>query len=69
LGNAAGPLIGGLLTETVGWRAIFWLNVPFTVISLIVGALTMTESSDSTAPRRLDLSGLALIVAGVGLSR
>jgi EmrB/QacA subfamily drug resistance transporter len=67
LGNAAGPLIGGLLTETVGWRAIFWLNVPFTVISLIVGALTMTESSDSTAPRRLDLSGLALIVAGVGL--
>jgi MFS family permease len=28
LGNAAGPLIGGLLTETVGWRWIFWLNVP-----------------------------------------
>jgi len=67
LGNAAGPLIGGLLTETVGWRAIFWLNVPFTVISLIIGAVTINESSDSTVPRRLDLSGLALIITGIGL--
>jgi MFS family permease len=67
LGNAAGPLIGGLLTDTLGWRSIFWLNVPFTVLSLVVGAISITESSDNTAPRRIDLGGLALIVIGIGL--
>jgi EmrB/QacA subfamily drug resistance transporter len=67
LGNAAGPLIGGLLTETVGWRSIFWLNVPLTVLSFVIGAISITESSDSTAPRRIDLAGLALIIFGIGL--
>jgi EmrB/QacA subfamily drug resistance transporter len=67
LGNAAGPLIGGLLTETVGWRWIFWLNVPLTLVALAIGARTITESSDETAPRRIDMTGLALITVGIGL--
>ncbi|MCV7298481.1 MFS transporter [Mycobacterium barrassiae] len=67
LGNAAGPLIGGLMTETVGWRWIFWLNVPLTVASLALGAWSIQESSDATAPRRLDITGLALITVGIGL--
>jgi EmrB/QacA subfamily drug resistance transporter len=67
LGNAAGPLIGGLLTETVGWRWIFWLNVPLTLVSLAIGALSITESADDTAPRRIDIAGLALITVGIGL--
>lgn len=67
LGNAAGPLIGGLLTDTVGWRWIFWLNVPLTVVSLALGAWSITESSDRTVPRRLDIMGLALITVGIGL--
>src|SRR3984893_14390181 len=67
LGNAAAPLIGGLLTDTLGWRSIFWLNVPLTVLSLVIGAISITESSDSTVPSWIDLAGLALIVIGVGL--
>jgi len=67
LGNAAGPLIGGLLTETVGWRWIFWLNVPLTLISLAIGAWSITESSDETVPRRIDVVGLALVTTGIGL--
>jgi EmrB/QacA subfamily drug resistance transporter len=67
LGNAAGPLIGGLLTETVGWRWIFWLNVPLTLISLAIGAWSIAESSDETVPRRIDVAGLALITTGIGL--
>jgi EmrB/QacA subfamily drug resistance transporter len=67
LGNAAGPLIGGLLTQTVGWRWIFWLNVPLTLISLAIGACSITESSDETVPRRIDIAGLALVTVGIGL--
>jgi EmrB/QacA subfamily drug resistance transporter len=67
LGNAAGPLIGGLLTETVGWRWIFWLNVPLTLVSLAIGARSITESWDDAAPRRIDISGLALVTVGIGL--
>jgi EmrB/QacA subfamily drug resistance transporter len=67
LGNAAGPLVGGLLTQTLGWRAVFWLLVPLAAISLVIGMRTIPETSDETVPRRVDLSGLALIVFGIGL--
>ena len=67
LGNAAGPLIGGLLTDTVGWRWIFWLNVPLTLVSLAIGEWSVDESSDQTGPRRIDIAGLALVTAGIGL--
>lgn len=67
LGNAAGPLVGGLLTQTVGWRAIFWLLVPLAVVSAVVGAITISESSDQSVPRRVDFTGLALITVGIGL--
>ena len=67
LGNAAGPLVGGLLTQTLGWRSIFWLLVPFALVSFVIGALTVPESSDDTVPRRIDLTGLALITVGIGL--
>jgi len=60
-------LVGGLLTETIGWRWIFWLLVPLAAIAFVIGATTITESSDSTAPRRIDLIGLALITLGIGL--
>ncbi|KUI16751.1 MFS transporter [Mycobacterium sp. GA-1285] len=67
LGNAAGPLVGGLFTDTIGWRWIFWLNVPLTVASLAIGARVVRESFDESAPRRIDTAGLALISIGIGL--
>jgi EmrB/QacA subfamily drug resistance transporter len=67
LGNAAGPLVGGLLTQTLGWRAVFWLLVPLAAISLVIGMRTIPETSDETVPRRIDLTGLGLIVFGIGL--
>lgn len=67
LGNAAGPLVGGLLTQTLGWRAIFWLLVPFAAAALAIASRFVPESSDPSVPRRLDLIGLALITTGIGL--
>ena len=55
------------MTQTLGWRWIFWLLVPFTLAAFVIGALTVPESSDDTVPRRIDITGLALITIGIGL--
>ncbi len=60
-------MVGGLLTQTLGWQWIFWLLVPFTLVAFVIGALTVPESSDDTVPRRIDVTGLALITTGIGL--
>ncbi|MEU9481606.1 MFS transporter [Streptomyces sp. NPDC048191] len=55
----AGPLLGGLLTEWLGWRAIFLVNVPIVVPALIWSAAVVQESREEQA-RRLDLPGMLL---------
>ena len=67
LGNAAGPLIGGLLTQTLGWRWIFALNIPLTAACAIIGVVVIRESRDPDAPRRIDLAGLALLTSGIAV--
>ncbi|GAA1537352.1 MFS transporter [Actinomadura kijaniata] len=63
LASVAGPLLGGVLVEAdllgLGWRAIFWVNVPIAVVGLIVGARFMPESR-APGGARLDLPGAAL---------
>jgi EmrB/QacA subfamily drug resistance transporter len=63
LGAALGPLAGGALAGGVGWRAIFWLNVPLGLALMPLGRLRLTESYGSR--RRLDLAGVVLGSAGL----
>jgi DHA2 family methylenomycin A resistance protein-like MFS transporter len=55
----AGPLIGGLLVDTLGWRSVFLVNLPVAAIGLPVTLRFVRESSDP-AGRRLDAPGLLL---------
>ncbi|MCI3928584.1 MFS transporter [Streptomyces sp. AN091965] len=57
---AAGPIVGGALVESVGWRSIFWLNVPIGLAALF---LTRRYVPESRAPRarRMDPVGQVLI--------
>ncbi|MGC4932922.1 MFS transporter [Gordonia sp. DT30] len=64
---AIGPLLGGLLTELLDWRAIFLLNVPVG-LAMIVGARWVDESRSAT-PRRGDrMGGLAVMVGLAALT-
>src|SRR5262249_50917754 len=63
--TAIGPTLGGFLTQWT-WRAIFWVNSPVAVIALVLIALARPRTDHR--PARIDYRGLALIVAGVGLS-
>ncbi|MEO9238578.1 MAG: MFS transporter, partial [Jatrophihabitantaceae bacterium] len=56
-----GPILGGLLTETIGWRAIFWVNVPIGVAAFVLAALFVPESRAVRA-RRVDPFGQALVL-------
>ena len=55
---AIGPLIGGLITEHINWSWIFFLNVPIGVLGIVVSALVIDESRDTSADQRLDIPGL-----------
>ncbi|MFG2112154.1 MFS transporter [Streptomyces sp. NPDC048718] len=59
---AMGPLVGGLLVESVGWRAIFWVNVPIGIAALLLTRRYVPESR-APRPRRPDPVGQILVTA------
>ena len=67
LGLALGPALGGLLTEQVGWRSIFYVNVPVAAASLAWGWRLTSErhTARHRAGAGLDLPGVGLLVAAL----
>src|SRR5262252_1609238 len=61
LSIAAGPPLGGLLVDSVGWRGIFWVNIPVGVAAIVLTALFVPESR-AARPRRVDPVGQALVI-------
>ncbi|MEV1077515.1 MFS transporter [Streptomyces sp. NPDC050211] len=62
---AAGPLVGGLLVESVGWRSIFWVNLPVGLAALLLTLRYVPESRADRA-RRPDPVGQILVIALFG---
>jgi MFS transporter, DHA2 family, methylenomycin A resistance protein len=60
LGFAAGPVLGGVLTAWIGWRSIFWLNVPVGIIAIWLNHC-WTEEARVDSPRRIDWAGQAAL--------
>jgi MFS family permease len=65
---AAGPVLGGLLTDALGWRWVFYANVPVGVAAFLVAGRVVAESRNPDAGR-LDLPGLALGAAALHVFR
>ncbi len=64
---AAGPIIGGWLTQSFSWRYVFLINLPVAAVVLLILAFHVPESRDDTADRRVDVVGATLATFGLGL--
>ncbi|WP_055604016.1 MFS transporter [Streptomyces aureus] len=62
---ALGPLVGGVLVESVGWRAIFWVNLPVALVALLL-TLRYVPESRAPRPRRPDPVGQLLVATLLG---
>jgi EmrB/QacA subfamily drug resistance transporter len=62
MGMALGPVVGGVLVGTVGWRGIFWINVPVGLCAILLTTLFVPESRRSVS-RRPDWIAQALVIA------
>jgi EmrB/QacA subfamily drug resistance transporter len=61
-----GPLVGGLLVDTVSWRAVFLINVPLVVIAVWAALNHVPESRDEEASPHFDWLGAAVVALAVG---
>jgi EmrB/QacA subfamily drug resistance transporter len=65
LAVAAGPLVGGYITEYYTWDPIFLINIPVGIVALLLTAIVVRESKDRDLSRRVDLPGLVTGTAAV----
>jgi EmrB/QacA subfamily drug resistance transporter len=60
-----GPILGGALVDSLGWRSIFWINLPIVATAIVCTALFVPESRAARA-RRVDPVGQALVILVLG---
>ena len=63
-GNAVGPLLGGVLTDTLSWRWIFFLNMPIAAFAMLV-TLRVVCRGRRTPGTRIDYAGIATLSVGL----
>ncbi|MDQ0989460.1 MFS transporter [Streptomyces sp. V3I7] len=63
---AFGPTLGGALVETVGWRSIFWINVPVVLLVLWLSARHMPRGEQAAAKEPQDVPGQLLSIVFLG---
>lgn len=65
IGNAMGPLLGGVLTDELSWRWIFYLNAPIAAFAVLVTWLKVHQSRPEVEDQRIDYPGIATLSTGL----
>jgi MFS family permease len=65
LGNAIGPLLGGVLTDELSWRWIFFFNVPIAAFAVVVTWLMVRQPRLAAEEQRIDYPGIATLSIGL----
>ncbi len=63
--TAVGPLLGGWMVDAIGWRSIFWLNVPLAAVVIWLSVKHVPETKGEQG--KLDITGAALAAGGLAL--
>ena len=66
IATVIGPAGGGALVEAISWRAIFWVNVPLVIFTVLLTRSQVQESLDPEADRAIDWLGILLSAMGLG---
>ena len=61
IGLGLGPVLGGLLTQTVGWRAVYWINVPVGIAAVVAGRYLLPRTGQLSRTDSFDWAGAALL--------
>ena len=61
VGMSAGPVLGGLILASLGWRSIFWLTAPVGAVAFVIGWLALPRSTGGQPERAFDWGGMLLI--------
>jgi MFS transporter, DHA2 family, multidrug resistance protein len=66
IGPIAGPILGGIICDGIGWPWIFYMKVPIAIVGGLIVLATTRGQPDPTGPARIDVVGLVLLVVWVG---
>jgi len=66
-GGAAGVLLGGVLTEYLGWEWVFWVNVPIAIVAALLAPRMLRESRRESQSRTFDVLGAVTVTGGLAL--
>jgi EmrB/QacA subfamily drug resistance transporter len=66
IGLCAGPTVGGWIVDTLDWRWVFWVNVPFGITGIVLAWLIVPQTNAAKPGSRFDILGAILLVPSLG---